>query len=455
VNPRKYQISGGVFKLMCVEKPVQPIELGKNFLMTTSMLLVNLNQLLKLYFFLVKSPKKIKYKNFYQSYEPNPLALETGATGQFGSAVSFGDVETMRRKSLFVFNPAAIPVPQETEELDPEKAAAYKENEEKLEQLIHVNMILPDNVFWWEQPVVCCWEPWADSLEFHALDPVMQDYQLHYEKYEQKRLVQLFSAPPIPLNRQQLTTLEDFTLSDLPKNLDLYNLICTHILPRLPANHKFQVELLAEIEKMNKLKKKQEQLEREATAEMDLKDSLNTEVNRSSDLSKLPRAVKRKVAPSQLLSIPRNLFPTPTFIPRLQITNRKLSGEAIDDSAEEASVAFSNFMQNLIPLRDTEKPYFRNYSKIALYQEEEDVEDEIETLASNEESHIVSTANLKESGRRVTGAMDGLGSKLLQEKEISNFSNVAEHEYVKYCYSQVLMDFIDSSLADLKKIELS
>lgn len=61
-----------------------------------------------------------------------------------------------------------------------------------LQALIKVQIKLSDKIIWWEPPIACRWEPWEESEEFLGLSPEMQDYNVNFEKYQEKEQKKLW-----------------------------------------------------------------------------------------------------------------------------------------------------------------------------------------------------------------------------------------------------------------------
>lgn len=110
-------------------------------------------------------------------------------------------------------------------------------------ELIKLEIKLPDYCFWWHEPLVCSWEIWEDSSEFHSLGKEHQDLHLNYEKIMEEKSKLLFSAPKPSKNTRKPTVIPDFNINDIPSEIKLHFLIVDHILPRLPQNFKFYAEM--------------------------------------------------------------------------------------------------------------------------------------------------------------------------------------------------------------------
>lgn len=67
-------------------------------------------------------------------------------------------------------------------DFEEEEKRWVSENEINQKNLFEVQVKIPDDVYWWEPPSVCRWEPWEESDAFKQLSPAMQSYNLNYEK---------------------------------------------------------------------------------------------------------------------------------------------------------------------------------------------------------------------------------------------------------------------------------
>jgi hypothetical protein len=239
--------------------------------------------------------------------------------------------EVAKSKSLSMFRSTFImPAKRNSVEVQ----AAIEENELKLQKLIQVNLKLPENVFWWEAPVVGCWEEGMPDV------PVIAD---------------------VVRKSHHCGVVPDFIVSDIPERVELDKLVPEQIMPRIPEGYKFHSELTADFENSKKLRKQQAKLNREGV---------------KNSKSKITDTVHFKTPP-------RDLFPAPVRIPRLEITDRIMEipvpagRKSIDEDDDEPfpsepDTTLAEFVKTLVPLRAKEQPYFRNYSQIALFEEDED-----------------------------------------------------------------------------------
>jgi hypothetical protein len=274
---------------------------------------------------LVKIPHELKPMPFHQLYDPNPL-------GNPLPRLTLAELATPKSLSLF----RSLSIKLGSKRNSAEVQAAIEENEIKLGKLIHVTIKLPENVFWWEEPVVGCWEEGVpDANEVEKI--IKKSYPCE--------------------------VISDFVLSEIPDRVEINKLIPEQIMPRIPESYKFYSELAADFENSKKLRKKQAKFGGEVVKNLK---------------SKNPDTVQFK-------SPPQDLFPTPVRIPRLVITDRITEipepecRTSIDEDDEEPfpdepDTTLAEFVKSLVPLRAKEEPYFRNLSEIPLFEEEEDGE---------------------------------------------------------------------------------
>ncbi|XP_035903185.1 uncharacterized protein LOC118507963 [Anopheles stephensi] len=114
------------------------------------------------------------------------------------------------------------------------------------DELIKIELQLPGHCHWWEEPTVCCWEPWEESEPFTQLQPEVQQFHLKYDETEAHKATLLFAAPDHRRARTLMMEpklLQDFSLTEVPMELRLHYLIREHLLPRVPQGYRFRAEL--------------------------------------------------------------------------------------------------------------------------------------------------------------------------------------------------------------------
>ncbi|XP_058817278.1 uncharacterized protein LOC131680581 [Topomyia yanbarensis] len=276
------------------------------------------------------------------------------------------------------------------------------------EELIKLEFKLPNSCFWWHEPVVCSWEIWEDSEDFHSLDRELQEYHLNYEKIMEEKAKLLFSAPKVMKNDLKPTFIPDFNMNEIPTDVKLHFLITDHILPRLPQRFKFYAEMHALFKTMQSRVFRDERLKIEEQlnellypkfVELQSYNNLKDDTNETLRLPSAMDAPKGKESVASLHGpliptdmntpvqsilyelgmeqmCPSYLFPPNYNIPLLVITEKKELEEckleiediiqemydnvASDDefSSENTYKLFSTFLKLLDHLREKEQPKF-------------------------------------------------------------------------------------------------
>lgn len=104
--------------------------------------------------------------------------------------------------------------------------------------------ILSQNIFWFNEPIICYWEPWEESEEFLNLDRNIQLYHLNYNEIienQQKRLFNLSNH--YHYHKSQFYKQKDFSLINIPLSVDIYHLFRNFVIPNLPQNFITQTEI--------------------------------------------------------------------------------------------------------------------------------------------------------------------------------------------------------------------
>ncbi|XP_035786611.1 protein CASC1-like [Anopheles albimanus] len=174
VNMRSHRIVAGVYAIDYLEQPMQDIKIAKKTLLRT-----------------VPQPGKLKRKKFYQPYKPPPTP-----------------------------QPGVRRLPEEIE-------AEIKQMEENLDKLALVSVQLPENVFWFEPPIVCRWELKEETLES---DPSFAKYLERHEK-----LLQAARERNERSNLDRRTKyVEDFNILDVPQHIPLRAIVTDFVIPKMP-----------------------------------------------------------------------------------------------------------------------------------------------------------------------------------------------------------------------------
>lgn len=123
-----------------------------------------------------------------------------------------------------------------------------KANDIELLQLIEVSIELPKNVCWWEQPIVCRWQPWDESADYLLLESDLHQFNCNSDKTKSKSENRRSHAVDVII---------DFNLHDIPEEMRLHCFIMKHILPRLSATYKFECEIEEdEVIRQNEIKRR-------------------------------------------------------------------------------------------------------------------------------------------------------------------------------------------------------
>lgn len=345
VNLRKYQISGGIFKIDLLERPLQTEQINQH-------LFIRINEV----------PNRLKFVDFQHKYDAKPVSFATT-----------GDERKSRLELL------------------------AKDKEEKaLGKLFKVEVKLFDRCCWWESPVVCRWEPWEESDEFEMLDDLTKDYNLHYEDHVAEEQQKLFKNVDQILCPNVLT-IEDFDLSNLPEDIQLSHLIEDYLTWMMPDNFKVFYEELAMYEDKRREWKKILQIKKEQEHERKL--SINSNDPRMSiddpadDSDK--EAVKLKILPTFLEFsknyneshvTPKPLFPKAGSVSlkskknltaeedvkelRQRIVDQKTAEERNDidmgeiKPARGAPMLMSELLEKINVVKANDKPFFRELAEI-------------------------------------------------------------------------------------------
>lgn len=130
---------------------------------------------------------------------------------------------------------------------DPRKSQSAKKlidaREKALGDLFKVEIKINEKLLWFEVPTVCRWEPWEESDEFAALDPMTQDFNLNFDNYEKVENSKLFLNPD-PSRCPKPIQLEDFDFKSPPEGVKRSSLIQDYLMPLMPVEYKFSDEQL-------------------------------------------------------------------------------------------------------------------------------------------------------------------------------------------------------------------
>lgn len=113
----------------------------------------------------------------------------------------------------------------------------------RFNQLIELSVQLTSDIFWWEEPVVCRWQPWEESEDFMKLPDDLRDYNLNYDQITKTKSSRLWNSIPNEKVACEPEILEDFDLNGSRSDVHLDYLIRRHLLPRLSVTYRFESEL--------------------------------------------------------------------------------------------------------------------------------------------------------------------------------------------------------------------
>uniref|UniRef100_A0A1B0CYM2 Uncharacterized protein n=1 Tax=Phlebotomus papatasi TaxID=29031 RepID=A0A1B0CYM2_PHLPP len=254
---------------------------------------------LKLIFY----PNKLKRKHFYQSYKPPPPP-----------------------------QPGVRRLPEEIE-------AEIKLMEENLDKLALITVKLPENVLWFEPPIVCRWES-PDDI----------DVSLEDNNDESGNIFQNLDTNPHPKqhgSKPDSTVIEipDFNLLCIPSYIDLHALMLDFIVPRLPDGYGVMIENMSGERKSSLMKYVIKESEIKRNIEFHQKNSPVIETAIHSTNS------------------PRSLHPKVRFKKVLRILSRKrskttIASESSSSTDEEESEVVQKFRRSSISMEPSGGKYF-------------------------------------------------------------------------------------------------
>ncbi|GAB0101009.1 dynein axonemal intermediate chain 7 [Sergentomyia squamirostris] len=184
VNLRSHRIVGGIYCIDYLDQPKQDVKIGSKSFLTT-----------------LFHPNTLKRKHFYQSYKPPPPP-----------------------------QPGVRRLPEEIE-------AEIKLMEQNLDKLALITVKLPDNVFWFEPPIVCrleCPEEVEESLREDNEDvtnlPLTAEIPDHVPSGKKAKI------------DPRIIEIRDFNLLFIPPRIDLYALMTDFVVPRLPDGYGVKID---------------------------------------------------------------------------------------------------------------------------------------------------------------------------------------------------------------------
>lgn len=172
------------------------------------------------------------------------------------------------------------------EQLEEEERRWVTENEMNQKSLYEIKIKLRDDVFWWEIPSVCRWEPWEKSEEFKKLSPAMQNYNINYETIIEENRKKLFSAPPVKRDFKTIKQFNDASLAEIAKEFTSHQLITQYLLPRMPDDYKFYSEKIDEAKRKEEETVRRNQERKEAREREQLRQAELAEAKVQEELAK-------------------------------------------------------------------------------------------------------------------------------------------------------------------------
>lgn len=191
---------------------------------------------------------------------------------------------------------APLDIPEDSTMKPDEKVRLAEKNKNLFYDLIEVTISLPQNIVWWETPIICRWESWEDSKEFQNLPSELQYFNLHYDDINSQREGLLFTNE-FP-NENKFIVIDDIDLTCPPEGVKLHYYIVNHILPRMTTTYKFECEIQEEKDQLEAEKKQREMRRREKKEDYLLK----LEFKYKQKLARLEERKARKIAKIEALS---------------------------------------------------------------------------------------------------------------------------------------------------------
>lgn len=213
----------------------------------------------------VDQPDVLRHSNFFYNYIESPKPR-----------LSLMHMKDTKRKSIFPKHINTFEKPRSTlyiqerrttilqQDFEEQEKRWVSENEINQKKLFEMRIKIPDQVYWWEAPSVCRWEPWEESDSFKKLSPSMQNFNLNYETVLEERQRKLFAAPPTKRDFKTIKRLQDTKLSEVKQSFPSHYLITEYLMPRMIDNYKFAEEIRDDAEKETKEKESRLILRKEA-----------------------------------------------------------------------------------------------------------------------------------------------------------------------------------------------
>lgn len=271
-----------------------------------------------------------------------------------------------------IFEPP-ITAPPKIERKSQFDRIAIDPRQKALAKLMKIELKLSEKLFWFEVPLVCRWEPWEESDEFHELEEETKDYNLRYADYVKREEEKLFSSPD-PGHYKKVLQLDDFDLNSEEKSVKLQTLFKHYIVPMMPDEYKCfheQIELF-------------EQRQREWQMILDAKEDRNFDVKEIFEETKMKfdiSAITREEFDTlfeEKLYHPRNLFPKEhqNLIEILKASDTSLPIEkmvekiSVEGKTPDKNAAYllSELVKQIETVKDILRPFFREIPEEAVIQ---------------------------------------------------------------------------------------
>lgn len=208
----------------------------------------------------------------------------------------------------------------------------------RFNQLIEVSVQLASDIFWWEEPVVCRWQPWEESDAFMKLPDDLRDYNLNYDTIIETKSTRLWNVKQNKKFSCEPAVLEDFDLNGSRNDVHLDYLIRKHLLPRLSVTYRFESELKEVEEKLASEMRRRLHLQREHEEDLRLEAAEREEAKKLKDEQ---RAARRAERTAKLLE--------------QQVNEEEFEIEEIfvsSSSSSEIALVDENFTENSVPNGD-------------------------------------------------------------------------------------------------------
>lgn len=174
-----------------------------------------------------------------------------------------------------------------------DQADIRRKDNVRFNQLIEVSVQLTADIFWWEEPVVCRWQPWEESEAFMKLPDDLRDYNLNYDQIMETKSSRLWNSIQNEKVSCEPIALEDFDLNGSRHGAHLAYLIGNHLLSRLSVTYRFESELKEVEEKLAAEIKRRQHLQREHEEDLRLEATERAEAKKIRGEQRAARKAER------------------------------------------------------------------------------------------------------------------------------------------------------------------